>query len=459
MTEENISFFERVMQEIEQEKIKIEEYHNLLDSKLYGCFNNYLYSDGKDLKILADSENFGFLFEKCTDAFGPIFEKKDAICDDNKKVYANTKTCGAFLFNHPNCITRPLVLLAKIEEDNAEEVKNFFNSKGVEFPQTAKYYNFEIFEKRKLKDATRNFEMKSLFDKFEYSSEINSQEMKDLAKENIRKNLDGCSVDDVEDYYMFLDDIEKLHIKFVYYNKKMIPVYIGVGTNNPFGLRLSKASRLSSNGEDRYRKFDLLNEFDETIVLKGKNISLEGEKDDLLWLDEFVNGKQFALFDNKVVYSCRNFPLEYDLKRLENGEIKEVKKNEWKEAALGKVKKSISLSNALNFDWNEYLNIFPEYEEYRQVFFSPTRIINCLSISGVREYLKKKGLIGLGTFGSSKQAVTNIASDLYMNGMDDTLRLKPTILLFLSLYNKGVITQYLEEFTRNANVSINDFLP
>ncbi|MCQ2102291.1 MAG: hypothetical protein MJY98_03590 [Fibrobacter sp.] len=459
MKESNKSFFDRIMQDLEIFKKNVDEYHALLGSDLLGSLHSYLYYDGKDLDVLTAKENSDFLFGRSTESFGPIFKKSDSILNGNKKVYANSKTCGAFLFNHPDCVTKPIVLLAKIEEIDSKEIKEVFNSNGKRFPLNAKCYDFEIFEKRKLKDATRNFEMKSLFDEFEYSSEINSQEMKDLAKENIQKNLEGCSFDDVQDYYMFLDDIEKLHIKFVYDGKIMIPIYIGIGTNNPFELRLSKASRLSSNGEDRYRKFDLLNSFDETMVLKGKNISLEGENDELLWLDEFVNGKQFALFDNKVVYSCRKNPLEYDQKRLENGEIKKIDKDEWKEADLGKEKRTISLNDALNFDWQKYLNIFPEYEEYRQVFFSPTRIINCLSISSVREHLKKKGLIGLGTSGTSKQAVRNIASDLYMNGMDDTLRLKPTILLFLSLYNKGVITQYLEEFTRNANVSINDFLP
>ena len=115
-------------------------------------------------------------------------------------------------------------------------------------------------------------------------------------------------------------------------------------------------------------------------------------------------------------------------------------------ADLGSKSSEVALDGALNYDWKTQLNIFPAYEEFRQVFYNPIRIIRKNSIPKIRKELIKNGLLGDGTGGESQQAEMNIASDLVMNTMDDVHRLKPSILFFLSLLNKGIFEKFIKNF-------------
>lgn len=428
-------YFLEIQKRVNEEMQKMKEHIASIDNNLFERLKEYIYCDGANLDLLSSPDAFNFLFKNVEgSSYPPFFEYSEKFSSGQKERYPHT-SCGVFLFNKTDFVSKPVVLLIsmdKMKSGEIKKVKEMFQAENKKIPSDALFYNFEIFEKSRPSDISKNYDMKSLFKDIEFSLEMDGDNdaAMSLAKETMEVDCEYDYSSHIKNPFMYLkDDMEKLHIKFMYGDGKFIPIYVGIGTNIPMGMAPQKDSSESYHGASRYHKFDLLEKFQETLCLKqGAKFSFPKEGTDCLWIDETVNNKTFALYDNELLFQYNN------------------QKNNWYLADLGSKSSEVALDGALNYDWKTQLNIFPAYEEFRQVFYNPIRIIRKNSIPKIRKELIKNGLLGDGTGGESQQAEMNIASDLVMNTMDDVHRLKPSILFFLSLLNKGIFEKFIKNF-------------
>ena len=414
-TEEKFAFFKRIGDMAIQFVKDVDEYKRSLDKDKLQWLEDFLLTGENLDNLVTDGKEFLFTPGKKFPAF---FEWKDELFKHFHSKFPDS-TYGTYFFNNSDFASQPIALIVTMSaiNKNAESILESLN-----LPQHYTLIDFEIFEKRLLKNATRNFDVKELLEEYEMSSEIDLGDIEDLAKDTVETNVDGTDPHDVINSLMYIDDIEKVHIKLAYGEDKIIPFFIGIGTNQPFGVRFKQ--RESEFGEDRYYKYDAINKFEEKFKLKkGKIVSFSqsAECPSTIFIDETIGNKTFAVGDDGIIFSEN-----YDCKKA----------NVWYKAELNKEKKDITqiqIKDQENFI-EEKLHIFPDYDEYRQVFFDPIRIVKAMSNDGARKYLKRNGLLGEGTWENpekSHQSLVNVASDIYNNGMFDGYRLRPSILFLL----------------------------
>ena len=432
--ESNFEFFQRLNESVDQAIKELKCYKESLDPEKLKWLDNYL-SDGTNLFDLArDGKEFLF---KPGEKFPAFFEWRDDLFSHFSSRHRET-TYGTYYFNNPDFASQPIALIVTMSTVKQNATKSILES--LSLPPHYNLIDFEIFEKRLLKDATRNFDIKELLEEYETSSEIDFSDIEDLAKDTVEQNVDGTDPRDVINSLMYIDDIEKIHIKLAYGDDKIIPFFLGVGTNQPFGVRFKQ--RESEFGEDRYYKYDAINKFEEKFKLKRGRIvsfSQSEESRSTIFIDETIGNKTFAVGDDGIIFSEN-----YDHKKA----------NVWYNAELDKEKKDITQIQNINQEnfIEEKLNIFPDYDEYRQVFFDPIRVVKAMSNDGARKYLKRNGLLGQGTWENpeiSHQSLINVASDIYNNGMFDGYRLRPSILFLLIMIKSGNFRQNINNIANS----------
>jgi hypothetical protein len=220
------------------------------------------------------------------------------------------------------------------------------------------------------------------------------------------------SKDDLEELgnLMALEDLEKVHTEFlVFEDDSIVPIYIGIGNNQPYNISEKKAVY----GKNRFYRYDLVKRdgkaYQQTSkVTPGKRIDFSDQV--LIFPEATCNGTLFALHFNHG--------------------ISILDKKVWKKATLNQPIKELNLHNEIanskgvDFLKDRLQNVFPDFDSYSQVFYDPLERTNSYTHLKTIKYLSRKGLLGQGC-----QAKINVASDLYLNGHDPVLRIKPTVIL------------------------------
>jgi hypothetical protein len=237
-----------------------------------------------------------------------------------------------------------------------------------------------------------------------------NEELKEFIQEYLVNG--NWSKEDLEELgnLMALEDLEKIHTEFlVFEDDSIVPIYIGIGNNQPYNM----SEKSPGYGKNRFYRYDLVKKdgkaYQQTSkVTPGKRIDFSDQ--DLIFPEATCNGTLFAL-------------------HFKDG-ISILDRKVWKKATLHQpivelnLHNEIATSKGVDFLRERLQNVFPDFDSYTQVFYDPIERTNSYTHLKTIKYLKRKGLLGQGW-----QAKINVASDLYLNGHDPVLRIKPSLIL------------------------------
>lgn len=277
----------------------------------------------------------------------------------------------------------------------------------------------------------------------------------------------GLSRDFVEEFtrdLKTLQDTEKLHLQYAIALTKdkkevAIPVYIGIGSNQPF--KLSEKSR--NRGKNRYYRFSLLDgdSFEQTSSLDFRNIPehekryilkncdlgysdphpdgtvigtiLDKHREDYnVFIDD--NGREFGIQDEgryKGVFEWNE--KAQTLKRIELRQDTSSKDGKEKIREIVQRKQFGSEMPRQHIE-----TLFPDYDKFSEVFHNPFRMIHSLGMYKTLVHLAKHGLMD-----SQYLNIENTASDLFMNGFPDYLKMKGISLVAMSYINQGRLDELI----------------
>jgi len=217
------------------------------------------------------------------------------------------------------------------------------------------------------------------------------------------------------DNLMSLEDMEKIHTKFlVFEDNSIVMLFIGIGTNKPYGI--CKKSKTNSYGRNRFYKYDLehLNE-QESIVKLGRDVDFKNE---IIFEDEIFDGTRFAIHNSEGV-------------AILNGK-------KWSKAILEQPSKNLTLdyeiskNNSLDFLKLKLQKTYINFDKYAQIAYDPLEILLSFGHEKTAQHLYGNKLLRRGY-----EIPINVASDLYNNGYVNISGLKPSLILMYHMIDTG----------------------
>ncbi len=394
---------QEIMKVIKESKSKYESFistkKKLYDINFILNFEKYFYQDINTLESFTGIDNEKYLFKTCDTKHQiyPIYEllSEELIAENIRR---NDTTYAIYNFNLNDYLNQShRIEISKCLQEIPHSLKKLkMNNKKAKC-----IVDVEFFIKYPLLDDSQNNEMKDFIKEYSTDSSINKEDLEEI------------------DSLKALEDVDKIHLKFLIFdNNNYIPVYIGIGSNQPYGL----SEKQRENGKKRFFKYDLTCEkpFKETVKIK----------------------KCRCIDINKLglIYTERSPTYTFGLDREYGILLKDEKV--WKKAKLEYIVEDINLNDQLeniNIKLKDIIEaIYPKYDDYSMIFFEPYNVLTRVSHQKAKNYLKKKDLLGLG-----HQDPINVASDLFIYGYDRYVGLKPLTILLYHMISTGKLRELI----------------
>lgn len=350
------------------------------------------------LETISQKSNADFLFKKFSIEFGiyPTFQLLEDETKAENQRFKN-KTFAVYSFNENDVTKKPIRINISNKKNRVPDHLKEVTKDG---KKPVSRIDIEFYEKTSLLEDSKN------------------EELKDYIKEYLVNG--NWSKDDLEELgnLMALEDLEKIHTEFlVFEDDSIVPIYIGIGNNQPYNI----SEKSAVYGKNRFYRYDLVKRDGKAYrqtskVTLGKKIDFSDQ--DLVFPEPACNGTIFAL-------------------HFKDG-ITILDGKAWKKATLDQPIEELNLHNEIaNSKGVDFLkdilqNIFPGFDSYSKVFYDPLERTNSYTHLKAIKYLKRKGLLGQGW-----RAKINVASDLYLNGYDPVLRIKPSLILMYHMIETG----------------------
>ena len=398
--------FDQIMKDIAiwQEKkneLFTENFQKSLENFVYRC---------SGLETVSQKSNSDFLFKKFNAEFKiqPIFQLLEDETRAEKQRFDNT-TFAVYSFNENDVVKTPIRIdISNKKNTIPEHLKGV--TKNGEKPVSR--IDIEFYEKTSLLEESKNEELKDIIQNYLVNGNWTKDELKELG------NL------------MALEDLEKIHTEFlVFEDDSIVPIYIGIGNSQPYNI----SEKSAVYGKNRFYRYDLVKTdgkvYQQTSkVVTGKTIDFSEQ--DFVSPEATCDGTLFALhFKDGITILDRKIWK----KAILNQHIKELDLND-----------EINRSNGVDFLKEKLQQVFPDFDNYSQVFYDPLERTNSYTHLKTLKYLKKKGLLGQGW-----QAKINVASDLYLNGHDPVLRIKPSLILMYHMIDTGKFSELIINTSKN----------
>jgi hypothetical protein len=421
---------QQILKEIALEKAKRDEVlETLYTQEFRSKFELYNYL-GKHLEYLSQPHFFQEMFQKSEPAIniGPIFrllEERTATENQREggKIHA--------IYSYQNSFTFPESTQIEIINNTKKPspaLKQALKKNGIDCECIA---DIEFIERVPMHVETKSNLQELIIEYYEDPR---------LERSFIEESIRGLRM---------MQEVEKLHTMFAV-GKQIIPVYVGVGTNQPY-----KLSEKTQHGKNRYYRLDLQDEksFEQTSTLQTKPIPPKDleyllRNCDFSYGDPMIDGTTISTGllvgkrQNNVLVDDEGHEFgEMDEERyLGNFQIKgkELKKlilkQESKEGKTeDKIREIIQKRKTGTILVQEQLQtLHPEFERYSMVFYDPFRIIHALGLWNTIFHLAKHNLLDSGFLN-----IQNLASDLYINGFPAEKRMRGISLLAMNYINNG----------------------
>lgn len=398
--------FEQIMKDVaiwkeKKSELFTEEFQNSLYDFIYGC---------KGLEIVAKKSNADLLFKKYNTDFkiNPTFQFLEDETKAEKERHSNT-TFAVYSFNENDLVKTPIRIdITNKKKEIPEHLKNV--SKSGKKPVSR--IDVEFFEKTPLLEDSKNEVLKDFIMDYLTNGRWTKDELEELGD------------------LMALEDLEKIHTEFlVFEDDSIVPIYIGIGNNQPYNI----SEKSAVYGKNRFYRYDLVRTtgafYQQTSnVIAGRIIDFSEQN--FIAPEATCDGKYFALHFKEGI-------------AIQEGKV-------WKKAVLNQPIKDLDLANEINnsigidFLKEKIKTVFPTFDCYSQVFYDPLERTNSYGHIKTINYLSKKRLLGEGW-----QAKINVASDLYLNGHDPVLRIKPSLVLMYHMIETGKFKELIINTSKN----------
>lgn len=395
---------EAISREIE---VKTQQKNELFGKEFLNEFIRYLYTGDGINKVGAGVNNLK-LFKFHSNNIKPIFEYREKETEAEKGRHKDS-TYGVYYFNNFESWHPIRIEISISKKDVPSSLKNcLFNNK-----KPTCLIDIEFFEKPLLENDSKNNELIDFIKEYAIDGRLTKDDLTDLG------NL------------MALEDLEKIHIKFLVFDNKYLIDYLGIGTNQPFSI-----GEKGELGKNRFYRYSLERNFEQRSKVKEVGQKIRFKKEDIIFPEESSDGNVYALFPDVGVIVKR--------------------KKSWKKACIcnyfttldrnGEFKKY----RGINFIQDKLTSLFPVFDGYQHVFYDPFEKVNSFGHVKIIKYLKKKELLGMGW-----QSKLNVASDLWKNGYDDVFRIKPISLLLYHFIEIGELKNMIEnQINDNLHIPI-----
>lgn len=372
---------------------------------IYGC---------SGLELVANKSNADFLFKKFNTEFNinPIFQFLETETIAENMRYGNT-TFAVYSFNENYINKTPIRIDIRNKKIAIPEHLKKVTKYGKK-PRAC--VDIEFFEKTSLLEDSKNEELKDFIKNYLVNGSWTRIELEELG------NLKA------------LEDLEKIHTKFlIFEDESIIPIYLGIGNNQPYNI----SEKSNVYGKNRFYRYDIScigNQFYEQMSRVNSGEIMDFSDQDYIAPEMTCDGTLFTLHFKKGI-------------AILNGKI-------WKKAVLDQqfehliLNDEIKKNRNLNFLKEKIISVFPDFDRYSQVFYDPLERTNSYSHLKTIKFLKKKGLLGQGW-----QAKINVASDLYLNGHDPVLRMKPSLILIYHLIDTGKFNELIINTSKNIQTA------
>lgn len=370
---------------------------------LYGidflqCFRDYIFFGNSLDSIILNPEKIYTVSDESLHLKSIIEHKPEIRCAENKR-RGNTSLFDVHYFNAPDYCSHPIRIDVVLQRKTPPaQVNDLFGEK------IDKYIDIEFFEYIPIEFDSKNFLLKELLNEYLTCSETTLDDIREL------------------DDLLALQDLEKLHISIAQLKSGRLKLaYLGIGTNQPFGIAESKLQY----GKNRFYRYSLI----------GDNPFIQTSK---------IITSRITLPDNLVIFPERTTDgTTFGMSATHGALIFE--RNSWKKASYGFDIQPIDLKSDCAKDPIQFLTqktreFFPSFENYLHVKFDPLEFVNRYGYEKSVEFLYEKGVLGRGW-----QNKLNVASDLYIHSYENMLRLKPSCLLLAEWLKSGKFLEILKK--------------
>lgn len=392
--------FDQIMKDIAiwQEKkneLFTKDFQKSLENFVYGC---------SGLETVSQKSNADFLFKKFNAEFKihPTFQLLENETRAEKQRFGNT-TFAVYSFNENDVVKTPIRIDISNKKNTIPEHLKGVTKNG---KKPVSRIDIEFYEKTSLLEDSKNEELKDLIQDYLVDGNWTKEELEELG------NL------------MALEDLEKIHTEFlVFEDDSIVPIYIGIGNNQPYNI----SEKSAVYGKNRFYRYDLVKTDGKVYQQTSKVVTgevIDFSDQDFISPEATCDGTLFAL----------HFKLGITI----------LDRKIWKKAILNQpieeldLNNEISQSKGVDFLKEKLKQVFPDFDSYSQVFYDPLERTNSYTHLKTLKYLKKKGLLGQGW-----QAKINVASDLYLNGHDPVLRIKPSLILLYHMIDTGKFSELI----------------
>ncbi|PSW58036.1 hypothetical protein [Photobacterium leiognathi] len=382
-----------IQKRVEENNIKRKE---IFTEDFLDKFQEYIFF-GIESEEIFDNEK---LFMTSDDGFGikKIFENKDEIRSAENERFNNNSLYKVYYFNNPDGVSRSIRIDVVVQNKETTQIlKDRYKD-----VQIKSVIDIEFFERLPIEVDNKNQELEELLLEYLHDPQISLED-----------------IDEIESI-LALRDVEKFHMTFIVDDKGNIyPIYLGIGSNQPFSI----SEKSDKYGKERYYRYSTNSKyaFEQSSKVTKKTVVIP--ENTIIFRDCTSDGNDYALLNGVGVI-------------VKSG-------SSWHKAIYEPNYNDLSQSDLVRTDGLDFImskidDFFPNYEHYLQVKFDPLEVVKRYGHRKSAEFLYSKGLLGAGY-----QQEINVASDLFMNGLDDMHRLKPSILLIKCMIRDGTLRQII----------------
>lgn len=398
--------FDQVMKDAatwqkQRNKLFTKDFQESLENFVYKC---------SGLETVSQKSNADFLFKRFNTKFKihPTFQLLEDETKAEKQRFNNT-TFAVYSFNE-NCVVKPSIRIDISDKRN--KIPKHLKGVTKNGKKPVSRIDIEFYEKTSLLEDSKNEELKDVIQDYIVNGNWTKEELEELGD------------------LMALEDLEKIHTEFlVFEDDSIVPIYIGIGNNQPYNI----SEKSTVYGKNRFYRYDLVRTDGKVYEQTSKVVT-----------GNVINFSDQAFISPEATCDGSIFALHF-----ESG-ITMLDRKKWKKAILEQPIEELDLNNEIGQDKDvEFLKeklkqVFPDFDSYSQVFYDPIERTNSYTHLKTIKHLRKKRLLGQGW-----QAKINVASDLYLNGHDAVLRIKPSLILLYHMIDTGKFSELIINTSKN----------